>query len=868
MRARLALALLSALLVSASPLAGAEPGGIRGRVLDEAGEPAYGATVTVTDVSGRTQSASAGAAGNYAFAGLEPGPYRVTATLPGFGRQSDHLLVEPGVTIDAVFTLRLIALEELVASATRKARTAREAPATTYVVTESMIRERGYNYLYDALRDAPGLDVIWMGGLYGPILMPRGLDSQESNKLILMVDGVVDNNLSAGTAQVYMQYSLHNVKRIEVIYGPASALHGANAMGGLVNIVTRTGEDLKGLRVQVGGMSWDPAGRRTGVLANAALGRVWGGEGEKVDLALSAHVVDTDGTDLRIDSDEARSDRPGDPAKADYYFSPDHIGSAEAGTYMVQGRLHAQKLGLTVGGHAWQHDGGQGTYGHEGAVMLNGLLNQPSWNFRNVTAFATHRKTLRPGLTNTASVVFRDTRITDGYDLYFDVAGTGPDGAGSPPASGSRYFRPDHSWKFEDGLQWEPTDRTFLTVGLAAELQYVSDYQTSPTGATFDHQMLRREGLEPVVDEGRRYRYRDYSAYLEHAFKATDRLTLTTGLRFDVFELAGDETPAFVGTNDADAAGNCPGDRPSCLTPAAASALGAREVSRVYYRFGPYQETRTTVNPRVGVVFAAVPDRLTVKALYGEGFRMPTVRELFSVSGSRFANPDLDAEKIRTAEASATLQFRDRDYAEMSLFHTTGSDFVVLTPGDVLRPRRSTYLNQFQNVGEPRVSGLEIKAQVQASKNVEVFGHYSFQDARYEAIDAGNLSHVPGTSSLTDTDDRIPRQAAHKGLLGASLHLWKRRVTVTPRVNLVGARPAVITSPLQEVDAYGSLNVSMLVRDVVLKGLNLSAVGYNLTNADILDPGFRTANKVNDFPAVHPQPGLNLLVKLTYNRSF
>ena len=70
-----------------------------------------------------------------------------------------------------------------------------------------MIQERGYNYLFDALRDAPGFDILWMGGLYGPFLMQHGLDTPENNKLILMIDGIVDNNLSAGTAQVYMQYA-------------------------------------------------------------------------------------------------------------------------------------------------------------------------------------------------------------------------------------------------------------------------------------------------------------------------------------------------------------------------------------------------------------------------------------------------------------------------------------------------------------------------------------------------------------------------------------------------------------------------------------------------------------------------------------
>lgn len=766
-------------------------------------------------------------------------------------------------------TLELKELLELnVASASRKSTTAREAPATVYVVSETMIRERGYDYLYDALRDAPGLGITWMGGLYGPILMPRGLDTPENNKLLVLVDGIVDNNLSAGTAQVYMQYSLHDVKRIEVIYGPASALYGANAMAGLVNIITKAGADLQGLEARAGGILWDPGLRRSGGLGAVAAGKAWGSGKRSVDLAGSFHVVDTAGPDLRLDRSHARSDRPDDPAGASYYFSPDYIGAGEIGTFMAQGRARLQGLGLTAGGHLWRHRGGQGTYGHEGYATLNGLQDKPdTWNFRNATAFVTYQRRLAAKASNTASVVFRDTRLTDGYDLYFTTPGTGPDGPGAPGAAGARYFRPDHSLKLEDAVTWDLSAAMGLTAGVSVEFQRVSDYQLA-TGHSFDHQRLVTDGARPVLDESRRYSYRIVSGYLEHAWRVWDALALTTGARVDVFHLQGDRTPAFFGTADYDPSGACLARAPACRTLAEAALAGAVELYGVYYNLVPYDDSRTSVNPRLGVVYSALEKKLTLKALYAEGFRMPTVRELFSVTPSRYSNPGLTPEKVRSAELSGTLQVRERGVLELDLFATHGEDVIALSAGTVRRPGRTTSLSQFKNAGKPRIYGSDFKLNLRLADALELFGYYSLLAPRYAESEPSSLSHQSQTADPSDSSLRIPRQATHKGMLGASLRVWDRRLVVSPRINFVGARPGVITSPLQQVPAYASVELALLVRDAGVKGLEAGLSAYNVASADILDPGFRTGNKADDFPAAHPQPGFHALFTLRYRRGF
>lgn len=769
--------------------------------------------------------------------------------------------------------LSKMSLEELlnthISAAATEAKTLREAPAAVYVVTGQMIRDRGYLYLFDALRDAPGFDITWMGGLYGPILMQHGLDTPENNKMLLMIDGIVDNNLSAGTAQVYMQYSLQNVKRIEIIYGPASALYGANAMSGLINIITKTGEDLKGAGVQAGAIVWDPQARRLGATGDAAAGNTWENGDRKIDVAGSFNLVNTDGPDLRINSNEARSDDPANPGAADYYFSPNYIGSAERATFMAQGRASIQPLGLTIEGFVWQHNGGQGTYGHEGYTFLNGFQNKPdTWNFRNSAFYMNYTHRVAKSLSNSFSLTYRDTRLlSDSYDAYFTVPGTGPDGAGGPDYAGSRYFRPDHAFKFDDNVKWKVSPSMDLTAGGTVELMRVSDYQLS-SGFSFDQQNIVDPGTEPVVDDNRLYNYDDYSGYLEHNWDVTEKLTLTTGIRFDVFRLEGKQTPALFGTADYDANGNCLPDAPACVTREQAAAAGAQEISGIYYLYAPFDKTRSAVNPRLGAVYTTLSKKLTLKALYGEGFRMPTVRELFSVTGSRFSNPDLTAEKIRTAELSAIYEIHERGLVGLDVYYTVPQDIVQLSPSAIKRPGRTTYLNQFQNVGRARIFGFDIQTQMKVTPTLDLFGYYSFLNPEYTRINEGNLSHNPDTVDPTDTSNRIPRLSTNKGTLGASLYLINRRLVLTPRVNIVGSRPSIITSPIQSVDSYGSLNISAVARDFFYQGLRAQVVLYNLTNADILDPGFRTANKFNDFPAVHPQPGFHLFLNFGYEHKF
>jgi iron complex outermembrane receptor protein len=139
--------------------------------------------------------------------------------------------------------LKQLSLEELmnvrVTSASRMSEPLFEAPVAAYVITRDEILRSGVRSLPEALRLAPGVEVA-REGTHGWSITIRGFNSDLSNKLLVLIDGrSVYSPLFAGVFWDAQDYLLDDVDRIEVIAGPGGTLWGANAVNGVVNVITR-----------------------------------------------------------------------------------------------------------------------------------------------------------------------------------------------------------------------------------------------------------------------------------------------------------------------------------------------------------------------------------------------------------------------------------------------------------------------------------------------------------------------------------------------------------------------------------------------------------------------------------------------------
>jgi outer membrane receptor for ferrienterochelin and colicins len=124
-----------------------------------------------------------------------------------------------------------------VVTASKVQQSINDVAATVHVITAEQIRDRAYFTLEEALSDLPGFQFRNILGFNSYVFM-RGAPSQ-NNLILLMVDGVQINELNSGGFYAGGQYILSDVEQIEVVYGPASALYGTNAVSGIINIITK-----------------------------------------------------------------------------------------------------------------------------------------------------------------------------------------------------------------------------------------------------------------------------------------------------------------------------------------------------------------------------------------------------------------------------------------------------------------------------------------------------------------------------------------------------------------------------------------------------------------------------------------------------
>src|SRR5688572_21546652 len=125
-----------------------------------------------------------------------------------------------------------------ITTASKTSQTLQLASAAVIVVTRDQIRARGYQSLLDVMHDLPDVKVDdkMYSGMRNSLTI-RG--TQGSEKFIILMDGINIGSPSGEAMPVMQNYPVHLAEQIEVLFGPASALYGANAVSGIVNIITR-----------------------------------------------------------------------------------------------------------------------------------------------------------------------------------------------------------------------------------------------------------------------------------------------------------------------------------------------------------------------------------------------------------------------------------------------------------------------------------------------------------------------------------------------------------------------------------------------------------------------------------------------------
>lgn len=174
---------------------------------------------------------------------------------PLVDRPSEAVAASPAESseLPPIPVLELMKEEESVSVAARYAQPISEAPSNVYVITDEDIRHSGAVDLPTVLRRIPGIEVMQVTGADFNVSV-RGDNQLQANKMLVMVDGrsiYVDSQGSVFWKA--LPITLPEIKRIEVLKGPAAVVYGFNAFDGVINIITKSPEDMKGTTLQFGG---------------------------------------------------------------------------------------------------------------------------------------------------------------------------------------------------------------------------------------------------------------------------------------------------------------------------------------------------------------------------------------------------------------------------------------------------------------------------------------------------------------------------------------------------------------------------------------------------------------------------------------
>jgi outer membrane cobalamin receptor len=225
------------LLTARAPLAAAAT--LSGLVTDPDDRVVVGANVLVATPAGNVAHVNTNARGEFRVGSLPAGRYDVRVLVDSF--QADALVVElgPDELRDVKIQLRLSAVtESVVVSAAQVDLPSSRAVDSITVVTAADLQAQQVETASDALRMVPGLGITRQGGR-GALtsLFPRG---GSSNYTLVLVDGIRANTFVDGGFD-FGHLPVSGIERIEVVRGPQSALFGSDAIGAVVQVVTRRG---------------------------------------------------------------------------------------------------------------------------------------------------------------------------------------------------------------------------------------------------------------------------------------------------------------------------------------------------------------------------------------------------------------------------------------------------------------------------------------------------------------------------------------------------------------------------------------------------------------------------------------------------
>jgi iron complex outermembrane receptor protein len=688
-----------------------------------------------------------------------------------------------------------------------------EVPATVIVLDRSDLVERGYVELADMLDDLPGMDVSRGWGDHWYANYVRGHRTIYGSQYLVLVDGLAFNDLMFFDDETTLAtFPITAVERVEIVYGPVSAIYGANAVAGVINIVTRQLRDRDGTSVstRLAGGSLE---RR---VADATVMHRQGALGVRISGRIETGAVD-DRTSERYEYTRRQYylDRRlwggfvDNPELAGFQ-SQHHLSGVDARVSFGDVEVGGQMLGLVTG------------YGvvYAGDRVLNGL----EWHSKQRALFATHRVPIGERGAATTTLRWQETQ-----------------------------FPSDSSWidGYQDPVRGRVVGFTYW--------QSLSDAWSMSHVLTLP---LPPDGLE--LSAGAVYEQKDLA-------KAYD----TTGALADGVEPVGYVDVADVDADtypypDAPSPARRPDNR--IVTEDLGAFVEATyrpvEAHRLHLGFRLDHDSRFGLAPTLrGGWVGRFGRRVVVRAHYGEAFQEPSPRHLYGGWTGSGSDPTLDPETSRTIEVGG-------GYTRATIA-TTGSLYYVQSSGTI-EASTTPDIPVARNVADRGFAGLElgVRARFAASPLDELeLWAYATRILHNEEIaddDAGNEVSGPiGDLAINKLQAGATARFARHLVATIRGRAIGRRETV--RTNPVRAIDRYITADAHlRWSRLGIDGLTLELSVTNLLGTNYFHPGLNDARAGITPGTFAPDGTYTGsggyYSSLLPQPGTAALLGLSLER--
>ncbi|MCF8259439.1 MAG: TonB-dependent receptor [Melioribacteraceae bacterium] len=372
-----------------------------------------------------------------------------------------------------------------IVTASKKLQKLGDVPATVKVISKEKIIQNGYLTLEDVLSDLQGFQFRNIQG-FNSYIFQRGIPNQ-NNLTLVLIDGIQINELNSGGFYGGAQYNLENVERIEVVYGPASALYGTNAISGIINIITKNPKDYPGANASI------EYGAFNTVNANASYR--YFDEEDNFGFGISGMFKTTEKADLG--GKEGDNNWTENMENFEDDLAVDAKILYEEFTFGLT--FQSKKASRTT------------NYKSTGTLYLD---HGSSWNINFLTGFLKHDYSIDERLKLTSNIYCIDATVLDNTIGYVTTT------------SQAGYYRPNNLIGIEEILSWEINNQLSFIGGL----EYESETLATGFSQTYSSSATTAPAVPP---EPEKQNNSLFSFYLQSQFKFYTNFNLFAGFRFD-----------------------------------------------------------------------------------------------------------------------------------------------------------------------------------------------------------------------------------------------------------------------------------------------------------------------------------------------